>query len=154
LPCHPSNIALLDNIQVEKSTATVAAQAVLQPHASNNRVPCENLMKVAQSSQPVFAVQQEYTILSSTAISETVVPNLQTPPNYSTGWPHSHLPDPSKPFFVPEETAAPEAWPHSHLPDPSNPFYVPPFSGAYLCGECIVACCALHWLQIFFFFYI
>ncbi|KAG2483515.1 hypothetical protein HYH03_017622 [Edaphochlamys debaryana] len=36
---------------------------VLHPSESNSRVACENVMKVAQKEEPVFAVEQEYAII-------------------------------------------------------------------------------------------
>ncbi|GIL74885.1 hypothetical protein Vretimale_2463 [Volvox reticuliferus] len=36
---------------------------VLQPSESNSRVACENVLKVAEQEEPVFAVEQEYAII-------------------------------------------------------------------------------------------
>ncbi|KXZ45234.1 hypothetical protein GPECTOR_57g524 [Gonium pectorale] len=47
--------------QVAADESSVPA-TVLQPSETNSRVACENVLKVAEQEQPVFAVEQEYAV--------------------------------------------------------------------------------------------
>ena len=35
----------------------------MRPHQSNNRYPCEMVMRQAAASEPAFSVEQQYTLL-------------------------------------------------------------------------------------------
>ena len=35
----------------------------MRPHATNNRAPCEHVMRSAAASEPAFSVEQQYTLL-------------------------------------------------------------------------------------------
>ena len=37
--------------------------AEMKPHPSNSRAPCEHVMRLASASEPVFTVEQQYTLL-------------------------------------------------------------------------------------------
>lgn len=43
--------------------AGAAPSTVLQPSETNSRVACENVLRVAEQQEPVFAVEQEYAII-------------------------------------------------------------------------------------------
>mmetsp|Transcript_14603 Transcript_14603/g.31837 ORF Transcript_14603/g.31837 Transcript_14603/m.31837 type:complete len:488 (-) Transcript_14603:875-2338(-) len=93
--------------QVDACSMMSFSQPVLQPHPSNNRAPCESVMKRAQASHPVFAIEQEYMIVAETpqvslssggTSMHSAAQTTILPPG---GWPHSHLPDPTQPFYFP-----------------------------------------------------
>ena len=48
--------------------ALLHSGAGMQPHPSNNRVPCEKVMAAAAASEPVFTVEQQYTLLHAATL--------------------------------------------------------------------------------------
>jgi glutamine synthetase len=58
----PHICVLCDTCEV---VGTSNGEALLRPHPTNNRTPCEAVMQAAATQEPTFVIEQEYTILDA-----------------------------------------------------------------------------------------
>lgn len=56
-------LVLCDTFQAPSVESDVASPE-LHPHPTNNRAPCDRVMRAAAASQPVFSCNQQYTLLN------------------------------------------------------------------------------------------
>ena len=56
-------MVLCDTFQAPSVEADVGSPE-LHPHPTNNRAPCDRVMRAAAASQPVFSCHQQYTLLN------------------------------------------------------------------------------------------
>lgn len=61
----------------------------MQPHPTNTRALCEDVLNRADEARLLFSIEQEFA---------TIGPGIGS--SNGSAWPHSHLPDPSSPFLT------------------------------------------------------
>ncbi len=103
-------------LQVQNDPVVPPA-TVLHPAESNTRVAAENVLKMAQPSQPVFAVEQEYAVIHPAY--PTMVPLGPRRPSASTCSRRSRAGSNSRNGKVVKKTAFPSA-PAMHQPASSS----------------------------------